>query len=144
MQKIILDTNIVVSALINNSFPHYVIKELVVTRQVLTCLSEKLLKEYVDVLSRSKFLKIKNFANKANNLLQFFINNALFYEPNIKLTLIKDEADNRLLELADASEADFLITGNTKDFEMPYYKNTKILTPRNFWEMKTEELQKHY
>ncbi len=39
-----------------------------------------------------------------------------------------------ILELADKSKADFIITGNTTDFTMLNYKNTKIVSPREYWE----------
>jgi len=42
----------------------------------------------------------------------------------------------RLLELADESNADFIITGNKNDFIFPYYKNTKIVSPKDFWEIR--------
>ncbi len=56
------------------------------------------------------------------------------YEPTTKLKIIEDEPDNRLLELAQISKADFIITGNTKDFEMKIYESTKIVTPKEYWE----------
>lgn len=56
------------------------------------------------------------------------------YEPKEQLKIIKDELDNRLLELADISKADFIITGNTKDFTMEIYNKTRIVTPKDYWE----------
>jgi hypothetical protein len=56
------------------------------------------------------------------------------YQPTTKLKIIKDEPDNRLLELAQISKADFIITGNTNDFTMEIYKKTKIVTPKEYWE----------
>ena len=56
------------------------------------------------------------------------------YEPTTKLKIIKDESDNRLLELAQISKADFIITGNTNDFTIKIYERTKIITPREYWE----------
>lgn len=38
------------------------------------------------------------------------------------------------LELADISKADFIITGNTNDFTMQIYNQTRILTPKEYWE----------
>jgi len=49
------------------------------------------------------------------------------------LNIISDKDDNKIVELADESNADFIITGNTNDFTFPKYKNTKILTPRDYW-----------
>jgi predicted nucleic acid-binding protein len=59
---------------------------------------------------------------------------AIKYDPTIKLELITDVDDNKILELADESKADFIITGNTTDFTFPVYKNTKIVTPKAYWE----------
>lgn len=56
------------------------------------------------------------------------------FEPQNKLKIIKDEPDNRLLELAEISDADFIITGNTNDFTMKIHLNTKIVSPKEFWE----------
>jgi len=39
-----------------------------------------------------------------------------------------------VLELADECGADFIITGNTNDFTFPLYKQTKIVTPKDYWE----------
>jgi predicted nucleic acid-binding protein len=36
--------------------------------------------------------------------------------PTVKVDLIPDLNDNKILELADECEADFIITGNTNDF----------------------------
>jgi predicted nucleic acid-binding protein len=53
----------------------------------------------------------------------------IFY-PTETLNVINDDADNRLLELAAASSADYLVTGNTNDFTMSVYENTKIVSPK--------------
>ena len=134
MQKIILDTNVVVSALIQKSYPHYIVFNHVLEDYVQLCLSEKLLYEYRDVLSRPKFAGIAHFTHNAEIVMNRFVKTALFYEPKICLNIIKDESDNKLLELAVESNADFLITGNSVDFTMARYENTQILSPRNYWE----------
>lgn len=56
------------------------------------------------------------------------------YFPKITLDLILDDDDNMILELADECEADYIITGNTNDFTFSKYKQTKIVSPREFWE----------
>jgi putative PIN family toxin of toxin-antitoxin system len=134
MQKIILDTNIVVSAIIQRSYPHYIVYEYVLEEQVQLCLSKGLLDEYCEVLSRPKFAKIPYFNSNAEIVLNRFMKIAVFYEPKIFLDIIKDKDDNKLLELADESNANFLITGNHLDFNMMRYKDTRILSPRDFWE----------
>jgi len=133
MQKLILDTNIVVSALIQKSYPHHIVFDHVLDGHVQLCLSEALLNEYIEVLARPKFSKIYDFKNNANIVLSRFIKTARFYEPKIRLDIIKDSDDNKLLELADESNANFLITGNYIHFNITNYKNTQIVSPRDFW-----------
>ena len=57
---------------------------------------------------------------------------AKMYVPHISLDIISDKDDNKILELADVCVADYIITGNTNDFTFPFYKNTQIVTPKEF------------
>ena len=51
--------------------------------------------------------------------------------PTEILKISGHESDNRFYECAEAAKADYLITGNTKDFGKDH-KTTKIVTPRSF------------
>jgi len=66
MQKVILDTNVVVSALIQRSYPHHIIFDIVLDEYVQLCLSNAVFDEYCEVLSRQKFAKIADFTSNAN------------------------------------------------------------------------------
>ena len=55
MQKIVIDTNVIVSALIQRSFPYHIINELFIENKVQLCVSDELLAEYFEVLKRPKF-----------------------------------------------------------------------------------------
>jgi len=48
--------------------------------------------------------------------------------------LISDIDDNMILELAVECSANFIITGNSNDFIFSEYKQTKILSPKEYWE----------
>jgi predicted nucleic acid-binding protein len=50
-------------------------------------------------------------------------------------SVIKDFADNRLLEPAVESRTDYLITGNNNDFQFTEYEGTRIINPKEFWEL---------
>ena len=75
-----------------------------------------------------------DFFIRAEALLADIEEKAISYVPTIQLDLISDDDDNMILELADECNADFIITGNTTDFTFPIYKQTKIVTPREYWE----------
>ncbi len=89
--------------------------------------------EYYEVLSRPKFIKYPDFYMRAEATLIDIERKAIKYTPNVKLNLISDKDDNMILELADECSADFVITGNTLDFTFPTYKNTKIISPMEYW-----------
>jgi uncharacterized protein len=65
MQKIILDTNILVSALIARSAPAQILYECVLEEIVIVCLSNNILDEYQEILVRDKFTKLAGFRDKA-------------------------------------------------------------------------------
>jgi putative PIN family toxin of toxin-antitoxin system len=107
--------------------------ELFVEGKFTMCVSEELMKEYYDVLRRTKFEKYHDFTARAESLLSYIELKATMFTPEVSLDLLSDKDDNKILELADVCVADFIITGNTNDFTISTYKNTQILTPRNFW-----------
>ena len=135
MQKIIIDTNVFVSSLIQKSYPYYIINELFSTSNIEICISDEVFEEYYDVLNREKFSKYLDFSAKTQTLLVDIQKRAIKYFPAVKLQIINDVGDNKFLELAETSNANFIITGNTNDFTMREYKATKIVTPKEFWEI---------
>lgn len=133
---IILDTNVFISSILGNyGFSNKIVNELILPGVVTLCLSKPILTEYREVSSREKFQTIPLFAEKVPhylNALQFL---AKTFEPTEKLTILKDDPDNRLLELAVTAKADFIITGNSQDFSFKEFRGTKIISPREFYEM---------
>ena len=133
MRKIILDTNIIVSALISNSIPTKILYELVLTQKVKTCLSDAIFEEYLEVMNREKFSRYPHFKAKADIVLNKLREISKFYKTDRKIELLTDTSDNKFLELAAVSSADYLITGNTLDFRITQFEYTRILTPREYW-----------
>ena len=133
MQKVIIDTNVIVSSLIQKSFPYKIVHELFVENKIILCVSEALMMEYYHVLRRPKFAVYYDFMARAEALLTDIGAKSTMYIPVISLNMISDKDDNKILELADVCEADYIITGNTNDFTFPSYKSTQIVNPRNYW-----------
>ena len=133
MQKLVIDTNVLVSALIQRSYPYLILQEILSNPELQICLSEPLLKEYVEVLNRKKFAKFPDFVAKAQFVLTEIERLALMYDPKMQLDVISDKDDNKLLELAAESRANFLITGNHTDFTIEIYESTQIVNPKIYW-----------
>jgi putative PIN family toxin of toxin-antitoxin system len=135
MQKIVIDTNVIVSSLIQRNYPYIIIIDFFLEDKFQLCVSDELLTEYYEVLARPKFSKFQDFFIKAESLLADIEAKSIKFKPTLKLDLISDKDDNMILELADECNADFIITGNTTDFSFPSYKETKIVTPKEYWEI---------
>ena len=134
MQKIVIDTNVIVSSLIQRGYSNLIINDLFIEQKIQLCISEELLAEYYEVLARPKFSKFQDFFIRAEALLVEIESKSTKFVPTITLDLISDDDDNMVLELADECMADFVITGNTTDFTFPTYKQTKIVSPKEYWD----------
>jgi putative PIN family toxin of toxin-antitoxin system len=132
MKKIVLDTNVIVSAQIGNSYPRQVVFDYVLSKKVEILLSNAIFQEYVEVLRRPKFYQYPHFITKAEIVLNKLDELAFLPITNLKLSIIRDEPDNRFLELAVSGVADFLITGNNRDFLLRSYESVKIVSPEEF------------
>jgi putative PIN family toxin of toxin-antitoxin system len=135
MKKVVLDTNVLISALIQRSYPNLILYDFVIERQVELCISDDLIEEYLDMLNRPKFSKYPDFGIKAEFVLSQILEISKKFEPKEQIDIISDKDDNKILELAVESNADFIITGNTNDFTMNCFRNTKIVSPKEFWEI---------
>ena len=131
----ILDTNVVVSALIQRGAPYQVVDTVLADSRLDLCLSPALVEEYTLVLGRRKFSVYKDFHTRALTLVADLLRRASIYSPTIRLDLVNDPADNRLLGLAQTCAADYLITGNIRDFRISSHGVTRIVTPRDFLEV---------
>ncbi|MBH2004644.1 MAG: putative toxin-antitoxin system toxin component, PIN family [Sphingobacteriia bacterium] len=133
--RLIVDTNVFVSALIQKSYPYFIVDRLLADRSLELCTSEAVVAEYIDVLNREKFSRFPDFHAKAQSLLADIESRSLKFNPTVKLNIIRDASDNKLLELAETCNADYLVTGNTNDFDIPDYKGTKIVSPKDLFEI---------
>jgi putative PIN family toxin of toxin-antitoxin system len=134
MQKLILDTNVIVSALITDALPARILYDIVLAEKVQLCLSDAVFAEYVEVLGRAKFSKFLHFHAKAAIVLSRVREIATFYETTIPVATLNDASDTKFLELVAASSADYLITGNTADFPFATFEAVSIVTPSEYWD----------
>ena len=126
--RLVIDTNIVVSAALKPDGLQRTVLVLAVTRPARLYVTHAVLAEYREVLARPEFKIRKGLRQQ---LLRLLTNRAHLVEPVRVLQVAKDPADNKFVECADAARADYLITGNAKHCPR-FWKNTKVITPREF------------
>jgi uncharacterized protein len=98
--------------------------------QVELYVSSPILAEYEEVLRRPR-LKLK--FRQIQEALAAIRKVARHVTPTQTLSLSSHESDNRFLECAEAAQADYLVTGNTRHFPQGH-KTTKVVTGRQFLE----------
>lgn len=93
--------------------------------------SQETLTEFEDVLKRPKFDKFLSKEKRSNFINEIF-ELSVFYEVNQKVDICRDPKDNKFLDVAIASYADYLITGDDDLLVLERIGNTSIITPRKF------------
>jgi len=89
VQKIIFDTNVLVSALIQKNYPYFIVYNCLLEGFVDICISNDLFKEYLDALNRPKFSKYLNFIAQAEYVLAQIESKATIYFPKEKFDIIR-------------------------------------------------------
>ena len=126
--RLVIDTNILVSAALKPVGLQRTILLLATTRPATLYVSEAIFAEYREVLARPE-LKIRRGLRQ--QLLQLLRSRSHPVKPSRALQVTKDPDDNKFLECADAAGADYLVTGNPRHFPR-FWKKTKIITSREF------------
>ncbi|MGA7313538.1 MAG: putative toxin-antitoxin system toxin component, PIN family [Silvibacterium sp.] len=126
--RLVIDTNVLVSAALKPESLQRTTLILATTKPARLYVSQPILDEYADVLSRPELCIRKGLRLQ---LLQLIRNNAHIVAPSRRLDVCSDPDDNTFLECADKSGADYLITGNSRHFPK-FWKKTKIITAREF------------
>jgi putative PIN family toxin of toxin-antitoxin system len=130
VSKLVLDTNVVVSAFLAPHGNEGRVLRLALSPGHQVFVSHVIVDEYVRILGKPKLY----FAPL--DLEAFFASlkqKASWVQPEHRLQVSPDEADNRFLECAEAVGAEFLITGNKRHFPKTW-KGTKIVNAREFLE----------
>lgn len=126
--RLVLDTNIVVSAALKPEGLQRTVLLLALTKPARLYLSAPIFQEYEIVLSRPEFGIRKGLRRQ---LLRLIETKAYRVNPARRLQVASDPGDDMFVECADAAGADYLITGNIRHFPR-YWKRTKIITSREF------------
>jgi putative PIN family toxin of toxin-antitoxin system len=126
--RLVLDTNIVVSAALKPDGLQRTVWVIAMTRPAQLYVTKNVLAEYRDVLARPEFEISKGHRLQVFQMLK---NRARIVKPARALRVAKDPDDDMFLECAEAARADYLITGNPRHFPK-FWRNTKVITSREF------------
>lgn len=128
--RVVLDTNIVVSALlIPDSVPRQAFDKAVDQGEII--ISTPVLLELAEVLARSKLNKYLSEQDRMRFLVAFLKETELVSITQ-QINECRDANDNKFLELAVCGNADVLVSGDRDLLVLNPFREIDIVTPRDF------------
>ncbi len=121
--KVVFDTNILLSLLIRGGFP--TLFKLIETGQISFLLSIELIDEFIEVSERPKFQKYFSRLDR-DSILSYLLKNGDLIEVISKPLDCRDPKDNFLLGLAIDGKATYLVTGDKDLLELNPYRSIEI------------------
>ena len=123
--KVVVDTNVIVSAQLNANGPPAKILSLILNGKLSLLYDNRILFEYIEVLSRKDF----GFKTETtSDLIDFFKHEGEYISANPSDAKFHDEADKKFYEVHKSGDAQYLVTGNRKHFP----DEDTIVTPAVF------------
>lgn len=128
MLKIVLDTNVFLSAFFYHGMAK-VIFDLILNNKIRLYVSHDLKREVLE-----KLKEIDADQQAVSDTKLFLDDRGIFIIPNVEVNVCRDPKDNYILELAETSKADYIITRDKDLLELrnQRWKNTKIIKPEDF------------
>lgn len=135
MIRVVLDTNIIISALLQPLGPPAQVFLLAVGGSIQLCVSGNVYAEYEEVIRRPRFRREEDLIAATLNTIR---KEGLWVRPTETVRVCSDPDDDIFLECAQASRAAYLVTGNLKDFPASW-RDTQIVTAGGFLEFMSAE-----
>ena len=135
MKRVVIDTNVLISATLSPAGNPARIIELISDKEIHLYYCQAIMDEYKRVLACEK---LKITAELQNRTLKAIESLGFLVEPSISDISMPDESDRVFYDTAKESNS-VLITGNTKHFP----DEPKIMTPTEYWRAFLESEIKH-
>ena len=133
MLKVVIDTNLLIDGA--SDFYNYGnrIIDLVIGGQVEAYANSSTLRE-------NKFLANKKIEDLGyTKKLEYFFATIKPIADIERLDVVEDKEDNKILESAVASQADYLITSDRHLLKLEKYRGVKMISPSAFWRLYEDE-----
>lgn len=134
--RAVLDTNVIVSALLKPEGRQALLLDLALSGSFALLVSPALLEEYEEVLRRPRFRLDQRRVTQA---LREIRSAARLVQPRRQLLATRDPDDNMVLECGVEGGANYVVTGNARDFPKDF-QGIQIILPREFMLILAERL----
>ena len=123
--RVVFDTNILISATFWQGIPRYLL-ELAEKGEIELITSSDMIKELSDVLIKER--KFGLTAREVLHIIEDIIDLSYIIEPAIGVKFSRDSDDNKVLECAVSSNADYIISADYDLLDIESFIGVKIVT----------------
>jgi hypothetical protein len=130
MIKVVLDTNIIITAFVARGLSNSVFElcldkfEVIISEHIINEISKKLVEK----------IKIPN--EKVDEIIDFLRDTCtIFNYESLKKNICRDKKDDEILALAKSSNSKYIVTGDKDLLVLINFENVKIINPRQLWEI---------
>jgi putative PIN family toxin of toxin-antitoxin system len=135
MIRVVIDTNIIVSALLQPLGPPAQVFLMAVSGSVQLCITGEVYAEYEEVIRRPRFRRDESVVIAALDAIR---EKGFWVRPTETVRACADPDDDIFLECAQAARAAYLVTGNTKHFPATW-RETRVVAAPHFLEIIASE-----
>jgi putative PIN family toxin of toxin-antitoxin system len=132
MVIVVLDTNVLISALVGHGKPRRLVLRLLEEETVVS--SMEMLAELADVLSRGKFTEVKS--SQVNSFLSKFARGVVLVTFKRRFKIVgEDPDDDIVLSTAYGGDARYIITGDKHLLKLKKFRGIEIVTVKEMLEL---------
>jgi putative PIN family toxin of toxin-antitoxin system len=133
--KMVLDSTIIISALLFGGNPGKIFKLCIYSHEFTGCISPELLAE---LLSKLKY-KFEVNQTESDIIKEMIISSFEYTLVSGKVNICRESMNNMVLELAVSCKADYIITGDRDLLDLKKINDTNIITPAKFFQIHKEQ-----
>ena len=136
--RLVLDSNVYVSGLLWTGLPHRLLR-VAEAGEIILVTTPSILEEVRNALGRERFAaRLAALTTSPAELLGALVNIlTVVKEPPVEPVIAQDPDDDKVLACAKASQAQWIVTGDSHLLAMKRYHEIPIVTPRQFWQIWT-------
>ncbi len=132
MVTVVIDTNILISALVGHGKPRRLVLRLLEEQTVVS--SMEMLAELADVLSRGKSTEVKS--SQVKSFLSIFASRAVVVTIKQRFKTVEEDPDDDIvLSTAYEGDARYVVSGDKHLLKLKEFRGIKIVTAKDMFEL---------
>jgi putative PIN family toxin of toxin-antitoxin system len=132
--KVVLDTNVLVSATLSDGPPYQILK-LAEEGAITSVTSPGIIEETRDVLTRDR---VPFADDQVDDFVEKVLSVSRVVAPETNLQVVEDDPDDdKIVECAVEADAEYIISGDSHLLELEEYDGIPVLSPADFLDLRS-------